>query len=312
MQVLSILKHSDQKLEIIPDLREGCWVNLINPDPAQLAYISEALHIPLDFLLSPLDEDERARTEKDDDLILIILRVPYFQGQDSDIPYITVPLGIILTAHHILTVCKFKHPLIEGFMTGQKKGFSTAKKYRFVLQLLLQTAKDFLAYLRDIDHQVDVVEAKLEVSQQNRELLELLKYQKSLVYFTVALRSNELMMERLQRSRLFHMYPDDEELLEDVLIEIRQAMEMVSISSNILSTMTDTFATVISNNLNVVMKLLALLTILMSIPTITASIFGMNVNLPLQEHPLAFWGIGVLSTTISLAVAFYFRSKHWF
>jgi magnesium transporter len=188
----------------------------------------------------------------------------------------------------------------------------TAKRNRFILRLLLATANRYLSYLREIDKIVDTVEDRLQLSQRNRELLELLKYQKSLVYFTTALKTNELMMERLQRWQFFRMYAEDEDLLEDVLTENQQAIEMVNISTNILSSTMDAFASIISNNLNAVMKFLASATIVVNLPTIVFSFFGMNVNLPFAGFDYAHVIILGISIAISLVVIFMFIRRDWF
>lgn len=255
---MQILKNNPEgMIETVHEFIEGAWVHLINPGPPEIQRISSELGITPDMLYPPLDEDELARVEKDGVNTLIILRIPYYQGETHDIPYTSMPVGIIMTPRHLVTICKVDHIIFQEFCGGHKRGLSTAKKNRFLLLLLQRTASEYLTNLRAINRAVDKLEDRLQVSQGNREVLDLLKYQKSLVYFTTALKSNELMLERLQRIGLFHQYPADEDLLEDVLIEIRQAIEMVNISNNILSQMMDAFASIISNNLNVVMKLLA-------------------------------------------------------
>ena len=200
-----------------------------------------------------------------------------------------MPLGIILTERAIVTISKVENDLLTDFVRGRVKGWSTAKRNRFVLQILLSTAQHYLFHLRAVDKGIDQLEDRLQQTPRNREVLELLKYQKSLVYFTTALRSDELMMERLQRSQIFKLYPDDEDLLDDVLIEIRQAIEMTGISNNILTQTVDAFGSIISNNLNVVVKLLTSMTIILTVPMLIASIYGMNVNLPFQDLEHGFW-----------------------
>jgi len=291
---------------------EGCWINLIDPTTDEIDSI-KAMGIPSDFLTYALDLDERPRTEKEDDgTTLIMLRIPFFQGEKLDVPYTSIPLGIILTDTMIITVCKKNNVIIDELLRTKTKGVSTAKRVRLVLRILLLTANQFLAYLREINHTVEIVEDKLQASMRNNEVMELLKYQKSLVYFTTALRSNELMMERLQKTPLFHKYPEDEDLLEDVLTENQQAIEMVAIAGNILSSMMDAFASIISNNLNVVMKFLASMTIILSIPTIITSYFGMNVALPMQNNTMAFLWIILIFLILSMATIFIFIRKDWF
>jgi magnesium transporter len=300
--MITILRSTDVGLERAENLADGCWVNLVAPGADEVAQLHEEYGIPHDFITSALDLDERARTERENGELLIVLRIPYFQGKDADVPYITIPLGIILTDQYIITVCKLENEIITEFTNGRAKDATTSKRLRFVLRILLSTANKYLNYLREITKAVDILEDQLQQSTRNKEVLELLKYQKSLTYFTTALKSNELMMERLQRSQLLRTYPEDEDLLEDVLTENQQAIEMTNITSNILSSMMDAFASIISNNLNTVMKFLASITIVLSLPTLVASLFGMNVHLPLELHPNAFLYIIMISILISLVV----------
>lgn len=308
----TIFKSTDAGLSTVTEVVEGSWINVVDPSPEEITNLEAQLGIPADFLTYPLDADERPRTEKEDGTILIILRVPYFQGDDADVPYATMPLGIILTEQHIVTVCKMQNGTFDELVTRRIKGLSTGKRYRLVLQIFLGVAKRYLSYLRQINQTVDVLEDRLHLSMRNRELVQLLKYQKSLTYFTTALKSNELMMERLHRSQMFRVYPDDEELLEDVLTENQQAIEMTNIAGSILSQMMDAFASMISNNLNVVMKFLASFTIILTLPTMVASFYGMNVGLPVQDSPVAFWIILALSGLISISVATVFWRRDWF
>jgi magnesium transporter len=310
--MLAYYKNTENCLERISEPLANCWVNMVDPNQAEIEELSE-LGIPLDLITYSLDMDERPRTQKEDDgTLLILMRIPYFQGVQVDVPYTTIPLGIVLTQNMVVTICRKDNEILQEFSSGRAKGLSTAKRYRFILRILLSTANRYLAYLREINRVVDTIEDRIPVSSRNREVLELLKFQKSLVYFTTALRSNELMMERLQRWQIFKMYPDDEDLLEDVITENQQAIEMVGISANILNSVMDTFATIVSNNLNVVMKFLASVTIVMSVPTIVTSFFGMNVDLPFAEHPLAYMFIIVLFIAISGVVVFLFMKRDWF
>lgn len=310
--MITIHISKESGLESISELTRNSWVNLVNPSTDEITHLCQELNIPQDFVTASLDIDERPRTDKEGNTTLVLLRIPYFQGQAADIPFTTLPLGILLTAELIVTVCKVENDTIQDFMTGQVADFSTAKRNRFILRLLQSTATEYLKYLRKINRDVDSIEDKLQLSMKNEELFELLKYQKSLVYFTTALKSNELMMERLQRSRLFEMYPEDGDLLDDVLTENQQAIEMVIIASNILSQMMDAFASIISNNLNVVMKFLTSVTIILMLPTLVASFYGMNVELPLQNLPYAFLLTLIVSFALSLMVVLFFLKKNWF
>jgi magnesium transporter len=311
--MITIFNNSgSQSLSEQAEITSGCWLNVINPTHEEIARLQD-LGIPQDFFTYPLDLDERARMERENGEILIVLRIPYYQGESADVPYITIPLGIILAERMIITVCKQENDLLNSFAAGRVRDFSTAKRNRFVLRLLLATAQNYLTYLREINKTVDALEDQLQRSTRNKEVMELLKYQKSLTYFTTSLKSNELMMERLQRSQLFKMYPEDEDLLDDVLTENQQAIEMTNIASNILSSMMDAFASIISNNLNAVMKFLTSMTIILSLPTIIASLYGMNVvGLPLADRPFAFLFILGIVFAISLSVGYLFVKRDWF
>ncbi len=310
--MLTIYKTVEGQLQTLTGLIPNCWVNLSDPLPAELDQVSKELGIPNDYLTYPLDIDERARTEKGEGVTLIILRLPRYEGDTADIPFMTMPLGIILTDRAIVTIGKLETDLLVDFMQGRVKSWSTGKRNRFVLQILLHTAQRYLHHLSAINKGIDQLEDRLQRTPRNREVLELLKYQKSLVHFTTALRSNELMLERLQRSQLFKLYPDDEDLLDDVLIEIRQALEMTGISSNILAQTVDAFNSIISNNLNVVVKLLTSMTIILTLPMVVASIYGMNVDLPFQDRQHAFWIVMSIALGIAGLAVYVFWKRDWF
>ena len=309
--MLTFYRSTETGLATLSDIIPGCWISAIEPTTDEIEQIHH-LGIPRDFLTYPLDLDERPRTEREDDgSMLIILRVPYYEGPKVDVPYTTVPLGIIITEKYIVTVCRRPNEAIQELTSGRIRGLSTVKRNRFILRMLLLTASRYLENLRQINRTVEALEDQCQGSIRNREMLELLKYQKSLVYFTTALKGNQLMMERLQRSQLFHMYPDDEDLLEDVITENQQALEMVNISSSILTSMMDAFASLISNNLNEVMKFLASITIILSIPTIVTSFFGMNIPLPWENNGLAPVYIFGVFLLLSIGVVLLFRRRDW-
>lgn len=309
--MITILKNGDTGLVQQSQPSSGCWLNVVDPTPEDIAYL-QGIGITPDFITYPLDLDERPRSEREDGEILILIRVPYYHGPTVDVPYTTLPLGIILTNQYVITICKRDNDVIQELASGRIKGLSLSKRNRFVLRLLLSTANRYLAHLREITKIVDALEDQLQLSTRNKEVLELLKYQKSLTFFTTALKSNELMLERLQRSQLFRTYPEDEDLLEDVLTENQQAIEMTNIAGNILSQMMDAFASIISNNLNAVMKFLASITIVLSLPIMVASFFGMNVRLPFQDYPLAFPLTLLVSVLIIVPVIYIFAKRDWF
>jgi magnesium transporter len=309
--MITMYKTTERGLETIPEVSRGCWIDVIDPSTEEVRELLE-LGIPQEFITYPLDLDERARVEREDGEVLIVLRVPLYQGQAADVPYTTMPLGVILDSQWILTISRRPSEVMQEFAAGRVRGLSTAKRNRFILQLLHQTASKYLSYLREINKAVDLLEDQLQQSTRNKELLGLLKYQKSLVYFTEALRSNELMMERLQRGQFFTTYPDDEDLLEDALTENQQAIAMTGIATDILSSTMDAFASIISNNVNIVMKFLAAATIILMVPNILSSLWGMNVPVPMTNWPWAFPAIIAISLVLALLVARIFIRRDWF
>ena len=308
--MIAIYKNTENGIEMLSEPVAGCWINVIDPAPEEITRLSD-MGVPRDYVTYPLDLDERARTERENGDLLIVLRVPWFQGKVADVPYTSVPLGIVMSAQYLLTVCRYDHPILQEFAWGKVRSLSTGKRNRFVLRLMLNTANLYLSYLRTITKIVDGLEDQLQLSTRNKEVLELLKYQKSLTYFTTALKTNGLMLERLQRSQLFKQYPEDEDLLEDVITENQQAIEMTNIASNILSSTMGAFASIISNNLNGVMKFLASITIILSLPTMIASFFGMNVILPLADHPLAFLFVVLTAVLICISASLMFIRRDW-
>jgi magnesium transporter len=304
--VLTYYRSIGGKLNVADKYTDGCWIDVAAPTAEELARVSRETGLELDYLRYPLDPDERSRFEREDNQLLIIMQTSYHLGEDSDIPYDTVPLGILHTDHCLVTVCAQENPVIRDLVSGLVRSVSTAKKNRLTMQLFLRSAQRFLIDVRHINKQVDRTEDRLESSTRNKELLELLKLEKSLVYFMTALKANELMMERVKRDRIFEMYEEDADLLDDVLIENLQAIEMVGIASNILTSMSGTFASVISNNVNQVVKLLTVTTILVAIPTLITGIFGMNVPIPFQARPFMFAFVITLMVSVSGLLAYLF------
>ena len=244
---------------------------------------------------------------------MILVDIPMIEDKEEKDRYVTIPLGIVLTDEVIITVCLEETGVLTPFMQGRIRSFYTFKKTRLILQILYRNATLFLQYLRNIDRKSGDIEEKLHISQKNQELIELLELEKSLVYFTTSLRSNEVVLEKMVRAERIKKYPDDEELLEDVIIENKQAIEMANIYSGILSGMMDAFASVISNNLNIVMKLLATITIVLSIPTMIASFFGMNfVDIPLGGYRHGFLVVSIGTWIITGVVALILAKKKMF
>jgi len=310
--------------ELIPvsDLRErNAWINMTNPTEEEIARVSEETKINSDFLKAALDEEERPRIETDEGQVIILIKTPIIRPTDGNFICDAIPLGIVATENTIVTVSLMESEVLKEFETAKPATCHTAKRTRFVLQILFKTAAQYLKYLRLIDQKSDEIESQLQKSMRNEELTRLLNLEKSLVYFTTSLRANEIVFERLLRSQLsrtpeattatqvLKMYEEDQDLLEDVIIENKQAIEMSETYSNILSGMMDAFASIISNNLNIVMKFLTSVTIVLALPTVIASFFGMNVGLPFSDHPLAFWIVLGISALFGGAAVYFLKRR---
>jgi magnesium transporter len=303
------------RLQEIDAAKDGCWISMVAPVEKELEYICRQYDLPDDVLKAALDTDERSRIEVDDNYTMVLVNIPTVEEQSDRELYSTIPMAILIVQDAMITVCSENSPVIRAFSQGKVKDFNTFMKSRFILQFLYRIDTLYLRYLRDVDKKSDEIEDQLHQSTKNSELIELLQLEKSLVYFTTALRSNEAVLEKLLRTALIKKYPEDAELLEDVIVENKQAIEMADIYSGILSGMMDAFASVISNNLNIVMKTLAIITIVMAIPTIIFSAYGMNVNadgMPFAENPLGFTIIVFMGILISIGVALLFRKAKMF
>lgn len=293
----------------------GCWISMINPNEAELLQISKIADLDIDTLKASLDIYERSRIETDVNYTMVLVNIPTVEEHNDKELYNTIPLSIIVAKDVVITVCSEDTPVLHPFASGRVRDFYTYMRSRFILQVLYRTATLYLHYLNIIDRKSDEVENKLHKSTKNHELIELLKLEKSLVYFTTALRSNEAVLEKLFRFDIIKKYPDDSDLLDDVIVENKQAIEMANIYSGILSGMMDAFASVISNNLNIVMKVLAIITVVMAIPTMIFSAFGMNVNVEAMSFTQSPWSFGIIvsaSAVLSLIVFIIFRKAKLF
>lgn len=315
--MLEVFKHNNGHLEddlSIATAEKGSWINVVNPDSDDLQIVSMVTEIPTDVLKMALDTEERSRVEIEDDYVFVVINIPIILETDS---YDTLPLGVFITPDFIVTVCLQETDVMKAFTQNKYPLFYTFKKTRFLFQILFRTATLFLRYLQQINHRTDDIESILRHSMRNREFFMLLELQKSLTFFASALRGNGSVMEKLLRLRrnqslhhLLKLYEEDEDLLEDVIIENKQAIEMVEMYSNILMNMSDTFASIISNNLNIVMKFLASITIILSVPTTIFSLWGVNVPLPFQENEWGFFLVITIAMICSaIAVALLWMKK---
>ena len=319
LQIYKSMESGPLQELTLKTLEKGAWINIVDPTPYELKVVSNLTEVDSDFLRSSLDDEERSHTDIEDDSVMVLTNVAICRGQDS---YDVLPLAIIVTEEYIITVCLEETPVMAEFNERTAKLFRTYKKTRFLFQILYKSMTFYLRYLRQISKLSDEIEEQLRHDMKNSEILRLLELQKGLTYFNAAIRSNGAVLDKLMRMRnnpqltpILKAYDEDEDLLEDVIIENKQAIEMANIYSGVLSGTMDTFASVISNNLNTVMKFLATVTIVMSIPTMIFSAYGMNHNakgMPFSKNPMGFLYVILISLVLSLIVAIIFRKKDLF
>ena len=291
----------------------GSWFNLINPTREEIQKVSLVLGLDESFLNNSLDADELSRMDFEDGNLLIITNVPVMDDEGN---FDTLPLGLIFTTESIITVCSHENKIINSFNADTTKFFDTRNKANFMLNILFRAAKFYLRYLNIINKQTENIENSLKKTTHNKALFQLMEIQKSLVYFTTALKDNQLVLQKLLRmvntqslQRILKFTEDDIDMLEDVIIENKQAAEMVEMHRTILESMMDCMASIINNNLNLVMKFLAAITIIMSIPTMIGSFWGMNVPMPFGNNPLGFLIVITISVTATCIVAVFFNRK---
>lgn len=300
------------RIEEIKEFKKGSWISLVNPSEAEIRKVCENVNIQEDFIRDALDYEEKARidTEEDDGTILFVIDVPIIEKSEENDIYTTMPLGMIVVRDDFfITVSLKKNKIIEDFEKRKIKNFQTYKKTRFIFQIFYLNSSYFLNYLKQINKETEIAEYILKNSMKNKELLKLLSLEKGLVYFTTSLKSNEIVMEKTMRGKIIKLYDDDEDILEDAIIENRQAIEMSQIYSNILNGTMDAYASIISNNLNGVMKFLTSITIVLAIPTMISSFWGMNVNLPFQNSPIGFPIMIVIAIITTLAVTWWLKRR---
>ena len=300
------------KLEEIKEFKKGSWINLVNPSENEIKRVCESINIQEDFIRDALDYEEKARIDKeeDDNTILFVIDVPVIEKSEDNEMYTTMPLGMIVVRDDFfITVSLRKNKIIEDFEKRKIKNFQTYKKTRFIFQIFYLNSSYFLNYLKQINKETEIAEYILKNSMKNKELLKLLSLEKGLVYFATSLKSNEIVMEKTMRGKIVKLYDDDEDILEDAIIENRQAIEMAQIYTNILNGTMDAYASIISNNLNGVMKFLTSITIVLAIPTMISSFWGMNVQLPFENSPIGFIIMVLIAVVLTLVVTWWLKRK---
>ena len=312
--MLKIFKTStiEKKIKKVKRITVDTWLELTSPTNDEIDKVVEKTLVDKDLILKMLDDEERPRVEQSGNATLIVIDTPYLEKDEKGSNYKTYPLGIIITDNnYVITVSSKRIELLNDFKKNKVKDFRTAKKTRFLIQILLRTSNYYLRALKQVYNDMEEAEQVLKKSTENKDLINLLEVEKTLVYFITSLKANDLVLEKLSKGTLLPLYEGDLDLLEDAIIENKQAIEMSTIYRDILSSITDTYATIVSNNLNYIMKFLAGATIVLSIPTMISSFLGMNVPLgSIMTYNQAFILITVLSVVLSIVVAIILKKKN--
>lgn len=293
-------------------MESGVWINLENPSDLEVERVSAKTGIPEDMLKAALDEEERAHIDTDGDTTLILVDIPVINEEKDAYVYSTLPLAMVFNSEYFVTVCLRETSVLGDFVNNAVRNFDVNKRTRFIYQILYCNATKYLSYLKLIDRTASRIQQSLHRSLKNTELIKLLALDKALVYFSTSLNANQIVIDRLKQISAVKHYEDDNDLLDDVIIENKQAIEMASIHREVLSGTMDAFASVISNNQNIVMKFLTAITILLTIPTLIASLWGMNVGVPLADNPYGFWIIVGIIVAIIVPVAIIMIKKKMF
>ena len=297
--------------KLVKDYIKGSWINMISPSEEEIKEVCDNLNIKDDFIKYSLDYEEKARIDMEDDgTMLFIVDIPIIEKENDSEIYTTMPIGMIVVRDdYFITVSLKNNSIIKEIENKVYKNIVTYKKSRLIFQILYQNAATFLNLLKRISKETEIAESVLKSSMKNKELLKLLNLEKSLVYFTTSLKSNEVVMEKTLRGKIIKLYDEDEDILEDAIIENKQAIEMSKIYSDILNGTMDAYAYIISNNLNGVMKFLTSITIILSIPTMVASFWGMNVEVPMQNNKLGFLIIMIFSVLSAIIAMIWLKKK---
>jgi len=292
------------------EYENNTWINLVNPTLEEIEEIENKTNIPKNLLEKMLDIEELPRIETEEDSTLVVVDVPYVRDHKIKNKYTTLPLGIISNKKYLVTISKKEVEVLKEIKENKIKDLSLTKKTRFIIKLLLRISSLYVKYLNIIDKEIESKEKELIKSTNNKELISLMNIQKSLVYFVNSLRANDIILDKLSKGNVLELYEEDMDLLEDAIIENKQGIETANIFREIIDSMTDTYATIISNNLNEVMKFLAGITIVCSIPTMIASFLGMNVPLTLlQSNPFSFIIIVLISLVLAVIIAIILKKK---
>lgn len=289
---------------------KGCWINMVSPTDNEIRKISRSVRIKEHLLRYPLDIAEKAHIDTEDDSILIIVDSPATEIKDNQKIYTTMPLGMIIVRDEIfITISQVKINSVYKVLSENKFNVQTDKKSRFTFQILYSIAQDYIRYLTYINRDLDKFENQMLKTMSNKELLKMVTFEKTMVYFNASVKGNQVVLEKLKKGKVLPLYDEDEDILEDTLIENRQAIEMIQTYSEILNGIVDMFGTIVSNNLNTVMKWLTAITLVISIPTMIASFMGMNVDFPFDTSTVGFYGVILISIIVTLIITFFLKKK---
>jgi magnesium transporter len=312
--MIRFFKRENRAIVEINELEKGCWVNISPPfNQDNLKKLSHEQNIPFDYLIDSLDIDERSRYEIEDENHFVVLKTPIINENNiyNESYYLTIPVGIVITPENIFTVSAYDTQIVDDFINNKIKNIDPERKNNFLLMLFERNVYYFLQYLNELNNKRSLFEKRMIKSLENEKLVRLMNIEKSFVYFVTSLRSNEMLKMKLNRTNVLKFTESQLDLIEDIIVDNSQAVEMANIYTNILSSTMDTFASIISNNLNMVMRRLTTVTLILMVPTLIASLYGMNISLPLENDPMAFLYIIIISMLAIGVISWYFFKQKW-
>lgn len=300
------------RLDKIDTPVKGCWINMVKPTEEEIKIMADLVQIEEQTLRYPLDVAEKAHIDEEDDSVLIVVDSPVTEIKKDEKIYTTMPLGMILVRDDIfITISQTRINAVEGMINKAKNYYvQTDKKSRFVFQILFDMAQDYIRYLNYINKDIEYFEEHMSRSMRNEELQRIMKFEKTMIYFNASVKGNQVVLEKINRGKSIKLYEEDEDILEDTMIENRQAIEMIQTYSEILNGIIDILGTIVSNNLNIVMKVLTSITVIISIPTMVSSFLGMNVDFPFDTSVIGFFGVIAISIFVTIVATIILRKRN--
>ena len=302
----------EKKVKKAKTISADSWIDMISPTPEEIEKVLDMTNIDADLILKMLDDEERPRIDVTPNATLVVIDTPYLESDKDHFVYNTSPLGIIITDNnYVITISPSGTKVLSNFKKNKIKDFRTAKKTRFLIQILIETATEYIKALKVVNKRIELQEKDLTKSTSNKELIEMLDLEKTLVYFLTSLKANDLVLEKLKKGNILPLFEGDSDLLDDAIVENKQAIEQSEIQRNILESITDTYAAIINNNVNEIMKFLAGITIVLSVPTMISSFLGMNVPFgDIGNNPLSATIIFIVSIIFSIIIDIILKKKN--